>query len=178
MSIYPPYVIERTSRGERSYDIFSRLLMDRIVFLGRGRRAPAAALGFAEAAIWVVAFTRVLDGIDDPARIVAFAAGFAAGTYVGSWVEEWLALGQSMVRIVTPTDTPSPAKVLRERGYGATVLNGDGMLGEVTVTFSVVPRKYVGALARLIDQVNPDAYVTVDTTTSIDLARHGGDVKR
>ena len=36
MAIYPPYVIERTSRGERSYDIFSRLLMDRIVFLGTG----------------------------------------------------------------------------------------------------------------------------------------------
>jgi ATP-dependent Clp protease, protease subunit len=34
MPLYPPYVIERTSRGERSYDIFSRLLMDRIVFLG------------------------------------------------------------------------------------------------------------------------------------------------
>ncbi|HLU26219.1 MAG TPA: ATP-dependent Clp endopeptidase proteolytic subunit ClpP [Longimicrobiales bacterium] len=34
MPIYPPYVIERSSRGERSYDIFSRLLMDRIVFLG------------------------------------------------------------------------------------------------------------------------------------------------
>jgi len=33
-SIYPPYVIERSSRGERTYDIFSRLLMDRIVFLG------------------------------------------------------------------------------------------------------------------------------------------------
>ena len=34
MSIYPPYVIERSSRGERTYDIFSRLLMDRIIFLG------------------------------------------------------------------------------------------------------------------------------------------------
>jgi ATP-dependent Clp protease, protease subunit len=34
MTLYPPYVIERTSRGERSYDIFSRLLMDRIIFLG------------------------------------------------------------------------------------------------------------------------------------------------
>ncbi|KPJ91267.1 MAG: hypothetical protein AMS18_09055 [Gemmatimonas sp. SG8_17] len=33
-TIYPPYVIERSTRGERSYDIFSRLLMDRIVFLG------------------------------------------------------------------------------------------------------------------------------------------------
>jgi ATP-dependent Clp protease protease subunit len=34
MPVYPPYVIERTSRGERSYDIFSRLLMDRIIFMG------------------------------------------------------------------------------------------------------------------------------------------------
>jgi ATP-dependent Clp protease protease subunit len=34
MAIFPPYVIERSSRGERSYDIFSRLLMDRIIFLG------------------------------------------------------------------------------------------------------------------------------------------------
>src|SRR5918911_3911451 len=33
-TIYPPYVIERSSRGERTYDIFSRLLMDRIIFIG------------------------------------------------------------------------------------------------------------------------------------------------
>ncbi len=32
--LYAPSVIERSSRGERSYDIFSRLLLDRIVFLG------------------------------------------------------------------------------------------------------------------------------------------------
>ena len=29
-----PYVIEQTSKGERSYDIFSRLLKDRIIFVG------------------------------------------------------------------------------------------------------------------------------------------------
>jgi ATP-dependent Clp protease protease subunit len=33
-TLYTPYVIERSSRGERSYDVFSRLLMDRIIFLG------------------------------------------------------------------------------------------------------------------------------------------------
>jgi ATP-dependent Clp protease protease subunit len=33
-TLYPPYIIERSSRGERTYDIFSRLLMDRIVFMG------------------------------------------------------------------------------------------------------------------------------------------------
>lgn len=34
MNYYVPYVIEQTGRGERSYDIYSRLLKDRIVFLG------------------------------------------------------------------------------------------------------------------------------------------------
>ncbi|MFC2492574.1 MAG: ATP-dependent Clp protease proteolytic subunit, partial [Campylobacter curvus] len=33
MSYYVPVVVERTSRGERSYDIYSRLLKDRIVML-------------------------------------------------------------------------------------------------------------------------------------------------
>ncbi len=34
MSYYVPYVIEKTGRGERTYDIYSRLLEDRIIFLG------------------------------------------------------------------------------------------------------------------------------------------------
>ena len=43
-----PFVIERTGRGERSYDIFSRLLKDRIVFIGGGVADPNANLIIAE----------------------------------------------------------------------------------------------------------------------------------
>lgn len=39
-----PYVIEQTSRGERSYDIFSRLLKDRIIFLGEEVNPTTASL--------------------------------------------------------------------------------------------------------------------------------------
>lgn len=39
-----PYVIEQTSRGERSYDIFSRLLSDRIIFLGEEVNDTSASL--------------------------------------------------------------------------------------------------------------------------------------
>ncbi len=39
-----PYVVEQTSRGERSYDIFSRLLNDRIIFLGEEVNATTASL--------------------------------------------------------------------------------------------------------------------------------------
>ena len=39
-----PYVIEQTNRGERSYDIFSRLLEDRIIFLGEEVNDATASL--------------------------------------------------------------------------------------------------------------------------------------
>ena len=43
-----PYVIEQTSRGERSYDIYSRLLKDRIIFLGEEVNDVSASLVVAE----------------------------------------------------------------------------------------------------------------------------------
>ncbi len=43
-----PYVIEQTNRGERSYDIFSRLLKDRIIFLGEDVNQATASLVVAQ----------------------------------------------------------------------------------------------------------------------------------
>lgn len=43
-----PYVVEQTSKGERSYDIFSRLLKDRIIFLGEDVNATSASLIIAQ----------------------------------------------------------------------------------------------------------------------------------
>lgn len=43
-----PYVIEQTSRGERSYDIYSRLLKDRIIFLGEEVNDVTASLVMAQ----------------------------------------------------------------------------------------------------------------------------------
>ena len=43
-----PYVIEQSAKGERSYDIFSRLLKDRIIFLGEEVNAATASLVIAQ----------------------------------------------------------------------------------------------------------------------------------
>ena len=43
-----PYVIEQTGKGERSYDIFSRLLKDRIIFLGEDVNPTSASLIIAQ----------------------------------------------------------------------------------------------------------------------------------
>ena len=43
-----PYVVEQTSRGERSYDIYSRLLKDRIIFLGEEVNSTSASIVVAQ----------------------------------------------------------------------------------------------------------------------------------
>ena len=43
-----PYVVEQTGRGERSYDIYSRLLSDRIIFLGEEVSDNSASLVIAQ----------------------------------------------------------------------------------------------------------------------------------
>ena len=91
MPIYPPYVIERTSRGERSYDIFSRLLMDRIVFLGSPIDDNVANI--------VVAQLLFLDA-DDPERDIFMYINSPGGSvYAG------LAIYDTMQHLRAPVST-------------------------------------------------------------------------
>src|SRR5678809_1202113 len=57
---YIPYVVEQTGRGERSYDIYSRLLKDRIIFLG-----TAIDDGVANSIIAQLLFLQMEDGKKD-----------------------------------------------------------------------------------------------------------------
>ncbi len=91
MPIYPPYVIERTSRGERSYDIFSRLLMDRIIFLGSAVDDTVANI--------IVAQLLFLDA-DDPERDIYLYINSPGGSvYAG------LAIYDTMQHLRAPVST-------------------------------------------------------------------------
>ena len=91
MAVYPPYVIERTSRGERSYDIFSRLLMDRIVFLGSAIDDNVANI--------IVAQLLFLDA-DDPERDIYLYVNSPGGSvYAG------LAIYDTMQHLRAPVAT-------------------------------------------------------------------------
>ena len=48
MSMLIPMVIEQTNRGERAYDIYSRLLKDNVIFLGSGINDDVANLVIAQ----------------------------------------------------------------------------------------------------------------------------------
>jgi ATP-dependent Clp protease, protease subunit len=90
-TIYPPYVIERSSRGERTYDIFSRLLMDRIVFLGTPINDDVANI--------VIAQLLFLDA-DNPERDIHVYVNSPGGS-----VSAGLAIYDTMQFLKSPVNT-------------------------------------------------------------------------
>ena len=91
MPIYPPYVIERTSRGERSYDIFSRLLMDRIVFLGSGINDDVANI--------ILAQLLFLDAEDPERDIFMYINSPGGSVYAGMAIYDTM---QHLRALLTP----------------------------------------------------------------------------
>ena len=71
-----PYVIEQTSRGERSYDIYSRLLKDRIIFLGEEVNDTTASL--------VIAQLLFLES-EDPGKDIQLYINSPGGSVTAGW---------------------------------------------------------------------------------------------
>ena len=73
MSSLVPYVVEQTSRGERSYDIYSRLLKDRIIFLDTEVNDASASL--------IVAQLLFLEA-EDPEKDIQFYINSPGGSII------------------------------------------------------------------------------------------------
>ncbi len=141
----------------------------RIGFLVRGRPTIAGLLSFLESLVWLAAAAQVLTNLDSPIKFVAYAGGYAAGTVLGVQIERWVAVGDMLMRIVAPVDSPSGAAALREAGYVVTEMNAEGRDGHVRVSFCVLPRRRVNTALRLVQSVNPHAFVTFEGTTPVRL---------
>lgn len=141
----------------------------RIGFLVRGRSGSAGGFSFLESLVWLAAAAQVLANLDSPVKIVAYAGGYATGTMLGVHIERWIAVGDVMMRIVAPVDSPSAAGALREAGYIVTEMNAAGRDGEVRVSFSVLPRRRVAEALRLVRTTNPQAFVAFEGTTPVRL---------
>ena len=138
----------------------------RTLYVNKGKPIFGAILGFIESGIWIIAISQVIRDLNDPYLAVGYALGFAAGTIVGSYIESSIAIGDVVVRIFSPKDSDSEklAKELRDKGYGVTVINGEGMEGEVTISWCVTPRKKVKNVLKIVSTISPDAYITTEST--------------
>jgi uncharacterized protein YebE (UPF0316 family) len=134
----------------------------RIIFVSRGMKMVAPALGFVEVFIWIIAVGQIFQNLTNPLNYFAYAAGFATGNYVGMLVEERLAMGLALIRVITQRDATNLIDYLRGAGYGVTVLDAQGKQGPGKVIFSVIKRKNIKDVEKAIHEFNPKAFYSIE----------------
>lgn len=134
----------------------------RVLVVMRGRKSIAWVLGFAQAAIFVMAISSVLNDLNNPLNIIGYAAGFATGNVVGMLIEERLAIGHILVNIVSPGHGTAIAENLRQQGYAVTEISARGKDGMVTLLNCSVLRKNVAAVRKIVNEVDPEAFITAE----------------
>lgn len=136
----------------------------RIVFVSRGLRFLAPIVGFFEVIIWLLAIRVIMQNLDNAACYLAYGAGFAMGTFIGLHIEKRMAIGTSIVRIITQKDSTPLIDHLREKGFGVTSLDAQGKKGLVHILFMIIRRCDFEKVAEIIQQHNPKAFYTVEDT--------------
>ncbi len=139
----------------------------RILVGFRGYRLLAAAIGFCEAAIWVVAASKVIQHLDAWYLVVAYAGGFAAGNYLGLTLERRLAVGRELARIISYRPDAALSQELTRRGWPVVELHGTRRNHEpVEVMYVVAARRRMPELLALVRQFDPEALYTITDVKS------------
>jgi len=134
----------------------------RIIFIGRGFKKMAAGIGFFEVSIWLFAIGQVMTNLDSPLCFAAFAGGFVTGNYLGMSLEQRLAFGSVLVRVITSGDSRQLTALLRDAGCGVTRVGGQGLQGPVEIVFTVIQRRKLADILKVVRQFDSNAFYSID----------------
>jgi uncharacterized protein YebE (UPF0316 family) len=134
----------------------------RVLFVMRGKKGMAWMLGFFQATIFVLAIGSVLNNLDNPLNIIAYAAGFATGNVVGLLIESKLAIGHIHMSIISPRRGNAIAKNLRQEGFAVTEIPARGKDGMVTMLNCSVRRRKLLQVRQIITETDPNAFITAE----------------
>ncbi len=134
----------------------------RHVFISKGFRKIVPLLGFFEVLIWIVVVAQVMKNLNNVACYLAWAGGFATGTYVGLLIEERLALGLQVIRIITNQNFDNLLISLKKENHGITIVDAKGAMGSVKMIFTIVKRKNVRDIVKIIQEHNPGAFYSIE----------------
>lgn len=133
----------------------------RTIMVVRGHRLYAAIIGFFEVSIYIVALGKIFANLDNPLSIIVYASGYATGNYVGSMLEEKLAVGILTIQVITLKNPLELTELLRNQGYGVTVIEGQGREGTRYILQIIQARRCLPTLRKEVDKWDPDAFLTV-----------------
>ncbi|MDY0234968.1 MAG: DUF5698 domain-containing protein [Gudongella sp.] len=140
----------------------------RTLMVVQSRKLPAALIGFFEVGIYITVLGKVVTGLDNPMNLLAYCAGFATGNYVGITLENKIALGNLSAQIILRTaNNDILVDTLRKEKFGVTIIEGQGIEGPREILNVALHRKDLQKLKKVVDSVDPNAYVTVNSISPI-----------
>lgn len=134
----------------------------RIVFVSKELKYLAPFVGFFEVLIWLFAIRAIMQNLNNIACYLAYGAGFAIGTFIGLYIEKRLAIGKSILRIITQKDSTELIDNLRLKGFGVTSMDAQGVKGKVHIIYMIIKRHDFENVAEIIKKFNPNAFYTVE----------------
>lgn len=134
----------------------------RSIFVARGLKKFAVVLGLIESTFWLFAIGQVVSNLSHLPCSIAYAVGFTCGNFMGMTIEEKLAIGTQVVRIITSKPAEQLVTQLNAADFGVTCVEGDGATGPVNVIFTIVKRKQMKEVLRMMSQFDPHLFYTVE----------------
>lgn len=134
----------------------------RIVFVSKGEKTLAPLIGFVEVFIWIVIIAQVLSRANDLVSFLAYAGGYAVGTYIGLRIEQRLAFGFVKYRVFTVQNGLDLVNLLNKKGFGSTMVHGEGSVSEIDIVESVISRKDTKIVETIIQAFDPKAFCLVE----------------
>ncbi len=139
----------------------------RMLFMMRGRKGLVWTIGLFQAAVYVLAITKVLSNLTNPLTVLGYAAGFASGNVIGMIIEERLAIGHINLQIISQRHGVALAKALRKAGYGVTETSARGKDGSVRVLSASILRKDLAHARQVVHETDEDAFMTSEDVRPI-----------
>ena len=133
----------------------------------QGRRLPAILAGSFNSLLYVLAIGQVVANLTNLVNVAAYVVGFGVGTWVGMILENRIALGFAAVQIISTKQGEPVAEALRQAGFGATQMFGQGRENLVGIVTAIVPRKSVSAVIQIAEQADEHAIVSVSEAKTV-----------
>ncbi|MBP1711027.1 MAG: hypothetical protein H6Q49_1229 [Deltaproteobacteria bacterium] len=139
----------------------------RIIYVSRGMKFAAPMIGFFEVLIWLMAISQIFQNLSNPVCYIAYAGGFAMGNFIGIILEEKMAIGTVVIRIITQKESMQLIEVLKTNRYGVTHVDAQGVMGPVKIIFTIVKRKDIDRVLKIVRACNPLAFFTIEDVRSV-----------
>jgi uncharacterized protein YebE (UPF0316 family) len=139
----------------------------RVIVTVHQHRWLSSGVAFIESLIFAMVFSRVVNDLTNFANLMAYCGGFALGNYLGMMIEQRYITTYMTATIIVQEKGREIAMALREHGYGVTETQGEGRDGTVTLLRSVLLQRDIPHLMKIVREVFPDAFVSVEEARAI-----------